>query len=554
LKIISFTILEIGQIGAWHKSSVVVMKTSDPVWNHDFPEITIQEDKTGSTKPFLASVWLYNAISKTEAKPIGFFEVDLVEDLEMRCQGDKRKFWFPLNTGGKLYICFTALRDFVFPTMGFANVDGSKSTAHLPYRSRCLIQVTVYQCINLTVFKKLQCCIDVSHGTMDPTTKRLRWNPIMRTRVQEGTISPYWMETCKLEILSKEDVFKFCLHYVTGENKTFYNDKQELEICTLKVPELAKLSTAEESRRWISFPVTGALGGGALGLGFMALSNMAALSKLDEEPKSSPQRDTSSKSALPKSNSKPGLLKPNKSSSSLPNTQPQQAPPERIIFSERPITGRSAEERCRSASIVAREGRQRGAPAAVFKATHTTTAEERYRSTSRLPAYEPKPKEPVVPQQMSEAEMLSYSSPKNAVLDRAFTAHRHVARPSAGKRPQGGFLADRNGKTFYATKPTGEVGGGSVTPPITEPQPDIQPLEVSADDTVSFEGENRSPEKPGYTYWEDWDDQHPDIPWDKDDDDRIELESAVRLGLGGWDECEMDDRDDYIDFTVEYKD
>lgn len=69
--------------------------------------------------------------------------------------------------------------------------------------------------------------------------------------------------------------------YFQRGSKRALKEWQEERVCVLTLPELLKVATATESRRWYAF--VGKFKGGAIGLGFKACSNMKAVEALPED-------------------------------------------------------------------------------------------------------------------------------------------------------------------------------------------------------------------------------------------------------------------------------
>lgn len=135
--------------------------------------------------------------------------------------------------------------------------------------------------------------MEVAHRTWDPSTASLRTRTVLRTAQFKGQ-SPFWAEAVRVALQSRDDALVLTLHYQRSTKAA--KDWHAERICVLSLPELQRVATATESRRWYAF--VGKFQGAAIGLGFLACSNMKALEGLPQggsQPLSAPKAKVDTK-------------------------------------------------------------------------------------------------------------------------------------------------------------------------------------------------------------------------------------------------------------------
>eukprot|EP01126_Amoeba_proteus_P001172 TRINITY_DN10335_c0_g1_i2.p1 TRINITY_DN10335_c0_g1~~TRINITY_DN10335_c0_g1_i2.p1 ORF type:complete len:366 (-),score=75.29 TRINITY_DN10335_c0_g1_i2:126-1223(-) len=196
--------------------------------------------------------------------------VDLFDDLQMRRPGDQRPWEYKLG-GFVVKITFEALTIMQFPLIKMNNVDGLATTVSLPMKPIPEVLFTVYQAIWLSDDRNLHSQIEIIQKTPDPVLESgERAIVLLRTKLVKG-FSPFWGEKVKVAVFSKRDTFTLQMLYQDGK----IGVRQKEPICEISVPELIRLATATESRRWYAF--MDKFLGGCLGVGILALTNLAPL-------------------------------------------------------------------------------------------------------------------------------------------------------------------------------------------------------------------------------------------------------------------------------------
>eukprot|EP01126_Amoeba_proteus_P001174 TRINITY_DN10335_c0_g3_i2.p1 TRINITY_DN10335_c0_g3~~TRINITY_DN10335_c0_g3_i2.p1 ORF type:complete len:401 (+),score=67.03 TRINITY_DN10335_c0_g3_i2:164-1366(+) len=241
-------------------------KGPKPCWEESF-EVRLEH----GNNPFLCLIQvLATDAVRLIATLVGSAMVDLFDDLQMRRPGDQRPWEYKLG-GFVVKITFEALTIMQFPLIKMNNVDGLATTVSLPMKPIPEVLFTVYQAIWLSDDRNLHSQIEIIQKTPDPVLESgERAIVLLRTKLVKG-FSPFWGEKVKVAVFSKRDTFTLQMLYQDGK----IGVRQKEPICEISVPELIRLATATESRRWYAF--MDKFLGGCLGVGILALTNLAPL-------------------------------------------------------------------------------------------------------------------------------------------------------------------------------------------------------------------------------------------------------------------------------------